>query len=151
MKQYLKPGALAVTILAAVSLPPPAFATNMSQTAEDSLAGPSIILSGVGTAVHGSAYTLVHGGKLIVESTKLVGEKTVVLVKHVSKGTEAVLETSGKAFGKFAQLTGHTIEAIATSAGTIIADGAKVILFIPTEIGRGLFESSEYRERTDAP
>jgi len=67
--------------------------------AEVSLAGPSSILSGIGVAVHGSAYTQVNGGKLIVESAKLVG------------------------------------------------DSAKVVLFIPTQAGRALFEASEYQEQ----
>ncbi len=49
--------------------------------------------------MHGSAYTLVNGGKLIVESAKLVG------------------------------------------------DSAKVVLFIPTQAGRALFEASEYQEQ----
>ena len=147
MKQTLKSCAAGLTLLATASLPLTATAAGMSQAVRDSAAGPSIILSGIGVAVHGSAYTLVHGGKLVVELAKLVGEKTVVLVKHASTGAETVLETSGKAFHEFAKLTGRTVESVAASAGTVIADGAKVVLFIPTEFGRALFEASEYRER----
>ncbi|MDD9907417.1 MAG: hypothetical protein OXT06_27895 [Rhodospirillaceae bacterium] len=147
MKQSLKFSALALTLIATASLPSTASAAGMSQTVEASLAGPSIILSGIGVAVHGSAYTLVNGGKLVVESAKLVGDKTVVLVKHASTGAKTVLETSGNAFGRFSKLTGRTVEAVATSAGTIIADSAKVVLFIPTQAGRALFEASEYQEQ----
>lgn len=148
MKQRFKPSVLALTALATLSLSPTVSAADMSKTTKDSLVvGPSIVLSGMGIAVHGSAYTLVNGGKLIVKSAKQVGENTVIVLKHASTGAETVLETSGEALGELSQFTGHTVEAIGTVAGTIIADSAKVLLFIPTRTAHALFETSEYREQ----
>lgn len=142
MKRFCKISALALTVLGTVSLP--ATANSLTQVSEASGVALSHIVDGSVTILRGSGTLIEGGSQLVVASATAVGDSTVVVLKNVSTGAEVVLQASGEGLATLSQMTGRALEAIVTAAGTIIAEGTKVVLFIPVKTAGALFEAAAY-------
>lgn len=142
MKRFCKISALALTVLGTVSLP--ATANSLTRASEASGAALSHIVDGSVTILRGSGTVIEGGSQLVVASATAVGDSTIVVLKNVSTGAEVVLQASGEGLATLSQMTGRALEAIVTAAGTIIAEGTKVVLFIPAKTAGALFEAAAY-------
>lgn len=142
MKRFCKISALALTVLGTVSLP--ATANSLTQVSEASGVALSHIVDGSVAILRGSGTLIEGGSQLVVASATAVGDSTVVVLKNVSTGAEVVLQASGEGLATLSQMTGRALEAIVTAAGTIIAEGTKVVLFIPVKTAGALFEAAAY-------
>lgn len=142
MRNLVKTGILAATILYAGALSAPA--NSLTRGSEASGGGISHITDGSMTILKGSGVVLQGGSELVVASAITVGDSTVVVLKSASTGAEIVLEATGEGLQKLSQFTGRTLSSVVTSAGTILVEGTKVILFIPRKTAAALFEASRF-------
>lgn len=145
MKYLFKTSTVALSILGMASLP--ATANSLTRASEASGAALSHIVDGSVTILRGSGTVIEGGSQLVVASATAVGDSTVVVLKNVSTGAEIALQASGQGLATLSQLTGRALEAIVTTAGTIIAEGTKVVLFVPAKTAGALFEAAAYTGR----
>lgn len=144
MRNLMKTGILAATILHAAALPTAASANSLTRASQASATAIGHIVNGSATILRGSGTVLQGGSELVVASATMVGDSVVVILKGASTGAEIVLEATGEGLQKLSQFTGRTLSSVVTSAGTILVEGTKVVLFIPRKTATALFEASRF-------
>ncbi len=132
---------LSLTVLALPSLP--AYAGDA--TAGSVTAASQGSATALGRIVQGSAEIIQGSAEFAVVSVATVADGTVTVLRSASTGAEVSMRISGQGLQDFSRWTGKTLKVVATSAGTILANGSKVVLFIPTATAEALFHAATYR------
>ncbi len=144
MRKISKFGFISLLALNVTVLPNLAAANSLTRASQASASALSHIVDGSVKILRGSGTILQGGSELVVASATVVGESVVVVLKTASGGAEVVLEATGEGLQTLSRLMGHSLQAITTSAGTILAEGSKVVLFVPTQTAGNLFEASNF-------
>ncbi len=98
-----------------------------------------------GQVIEGSFLTVTASGIIVVESVKLVGDSTVVVLKNSVDGSRATLQLSGNIIKNGAIISGAVIETSAVATGHLLISAGKVIAFIPNEIGKALIHHEQVK------
>lgn len=144
MRNLVKTGILAATIFHAAVLPVTASANSLTRASQGSATAIGHIVNGSATILQGSGTVLQGGSELVVASATMVGDSAIVVLKGASTGAEIVLKATGEGLQELSKFTGRALSLVVTSAGTILVEGTKVVLFIPRKTASALFEASRF-------
>lgn len=137
MIKIIKTGLCALAVFGAMAVTQAAHADSLTASLQGSGTAIGHILEGSGTILQGST-------EFVIASVETVGDSTHIVLKGVSDGTEVSLNVSGDIVAGLAEGVGQAVQAIGTSAGTILASAGEVLMFIPNATVQALFHNTRY-------
>jgi hypothetical protein len=99
-------------------------------------------LAASGFVVAGSAALIVSGAQLTVTALQTAGESVVIVMRGASEAATVSVRTSAQIAGEASVAVGTVVRVVAESVGYALYVGAKLIAFVPNEIGRALIHHS---------
>ena len=112
----------------------------MSNASGASLAAASYVVAGSVQLIQGST-------QLVVAGLEAAGESTVVVLRGASEGVTVSVKMSAQLARDASIAVGNSVRVVTESIGHALYIGARLIAFIPNEIGRALIHHS----RSGAP
>jgi hypothetical protein len=113
----------------------------------DASSASELVTQGSATVVYGSLSAVAASGTVVVESVEVAGEASVIVLAGASGAARATVRLSGQAARAASLVAGASVNAMATSTGTLLVAGGKVLAFIPNEIGKALIHHSRVSAR----
>ena len=95
--------------------------------------------------VQGSLLGIGASGLFIVESSSVVANGIVIVMKGASDASSVTVQLSGEGVRQLGLASGAILQATAVSTGHILISAGKVIAFIPNEIGRALIHHAKVK------
>lgn len=109
----------------------------LSNASGASLAASSFVVAGSAQLIQGST-------QLVVAGLETVGESTVVVLRGASEGVTVSVQMSAQLAREASIAAGNSVRVVAESIGHALYVGARLIAFIPNEIGRALIHHSRH-------
>ncbi len=133
-------------LLAALLASAPSWA-DASRASANSSVGLSVA---TGSIVAGTASLIVGSAILTVEAIEKTGESVVVVLKGASETATVSVKIAASAVGTTSLAVGSAVRVVAEASGYALYSGAKLIAFIPNEIGKSLVHHSEVKKTGEA-
>lgn len=114
-----------------------------SRASANSSAGLSIV---TGSIVAGTASLIAASAVLTVEAIEKTGESVVLVLKGASETVTVSVKVAASAAGTASLAVGSAVRVVAEASGYALYSGAKLIAFIPNEIGKSLVHHSEVKK-----
>ncbi|HLX28199.1 MAG TPA: hypothetical protein VKV24_06915 [Casimicrobiaceae bacterium] len=122
-----------------------AFAS-MPTWAQDSTAASSeasqAAIAGSGMIVDGSAKLIRAGAMFVVAGVTTTADASVIMLRDVATGSEASVRVGADALRAGSIAVGQTVGVVAEATGISLFTGARLVAFIPNEVGRALVFSA---------
>lgn len=109
----------------------------MSNASGASLAASSYVVAG-------SVQLIQASSQLVVAGLEAAGESAVVVLRGASEGVTVSVQMSAELAREASIAVGDTVRVVAESVGHALYVGARLIAFIPNEIGRALVHHSRH-------
>jgi hypothetical protein len=94
--------------------------------------------------VAGSVQLIQASTQLVVAGLETVGESTVVVLRGASEAATVSVQMSAQLAREASLAAGTAVRVVAESVGHALYVGARLIAFIPNEIGRALIHHSRH-------
>ena len=116
-------------------------ANSLARASTTSLGGSMTMLEGSFTILKGGSEILRGGSELIIESVKVVGDVTWIVLKGVGSVGRVVLTGVGETLKASVLATGQSIAVFSTAAGYVLYQDGQILAHVPNEVGRDLIFS----------
>lgn len=103
-----------------------------------------------GSIVAGTASLIVGSAILTVEAIEKTGESVVLVLKGASETATVSVKVAASAAGTASLAVGSAVRVVAEASGYALYSGAKLIAFIPNEIGKSLVHHSHVKKAGEA-
>jgi hypothetical protein len=117
------------------------------QGSTDASNASQLVTEGSATVVYGSLSAVAASGTVVLDSVEVGAEASVIVLAGAAGAAKAAVRLSGAAARQASLVAGASVNAIATSTGTLLVAGGKVLAFIPNEIGKALIHHSRVSAR----
>jgi hypothetical protein len=126
-----------------VASTPSAFAQGSStRGSQNSSNASAASLAASGFVVAGSAELIASGAQLTIMAIQATGETVVIVMRGASEAATVSVRTSAKLAQEASAAVGTAVRVVAESVGFSLYVGARLIAFVPNEIGRALIHQS---------
>ena len=133
---YLAAGFLGLCIaLSAAAQSSTTGSQNLSNASEASLAASGFVVAG-------SSELITTSAQLTVMAMQSVGETVVIVMRGASEAVTVSVRTSAAMAREASVAVGSAVRVVAESVGYALYVGARLIAFVPNEIGRALIYHS---------
>ena len=96
-----------------------------------------------GQVVQGSLATVQGSGMVIVDSIRVAGEGSVVVLRGSATGVTASVRVTADVARDLSHAVGASVQVVAVSTGNLLVMSGKAIAFIPNEIGLALLHQNK--------
>ena len=104
---------------------------NLSNASAASIAASGFVVAGSSELIQGSA-------NLTVTALQAAGESVVIVMRGTSEAVTVSVRTSATIAREASVAVGSAVRVVAESVGHALYVGAKLVAFVPNEIGRAL-------------